>query len=148
MTDKKTGKPKGFAFVEFDRYDHMETCLKKYQHSVFADGKKGRKINVELTYGISFFPSISDNANTFTERVVAATPTHERLKSNRRTKSCTTSVSATERSAKNSKLNSRSAKLRRRYGRRKARKGRTLLLLLLEMNPQRRMVASTQLDSQ
>ena len=49
MTDKDTQKPKGFAFVEFDRFDRMETCLKKYQHSVFPDGKKGRKINVELT---------------------------------------------------------------------------------------------------
>lgn len=49
MTDKVTKKPKGFAFVEFDRFDRMETCLKLYQHSVFPDGKKGRKINVELT---------------------------------------------------------------------------------------------------
>jgi nucleolar protein 6 len=51
MTDKKTSKPKGFAFVEFDRFDRMQTCLKKYNHSVFGDGKKGRKINVELTAG-------------------------------------------------------------------------------------------------
>ncbi|KAF2651794.1 hypothetical protein K491DRAFT_706832 [Lophiostoma macrostomum CBS 122681] len=51
MTDKNTGKPKGFAFVEFDRFDRMQTCLKKYNHSIFGDGKKGRKINVELTAG-------------------------------------------------------------------------------------------------
>jgi nucleolar protein 6 len=49
MTDKQTKKPKGFAFVEFDRFDRMETCLKKYQHSLFGEGKKARKINVELT---------------------------------------------------------------------------------------------------
>jgi nucleolar protein 6 len=48
MTHKETGKPKGFAFVEFTRFDHMQTCLKKYHHSVFGEGKKGRKINVEL----------------------------------------------------------------------------------------------------
>ncbi|KAF2476400.1 uncharacterized protein BDR25DRAFT_339421 [Lindgomyces ingoldianus] len=51
MTDKDTGKPRGFAFLEFDRYDRMETCIKRYHHSVFPDGKKGRKINVELTAG-------------------------------------------------------------------------------------------------
>jgi nucleolar protein 6 len=40
----------GTCFVEFDRFDRMETCLKKYHHSVFPDAKKkeGRKINVEL----------------------------------------------------------------------------------------------------
>ncbi|EXJ73057.1 uncharacterized protein A1O5_04206 [Cladophialophora psammophila CBS 110553] len=76
-TDKKTGKSKGFAFVEFDNYDKMKTCLKLYHHSMFEpDGKergtdgidgernegeqspqrqakkgKGRRINVELTAG-------------------------------------------------------------------------------------------------
>ncbi|KIY00190.1 uncharacterized protein Z520_03875 [Fonsecaea multimorphosa CBS 102226] len=77
-TDKKTGKSKGFAFVEFDSYDKMKTCLKLYHHSMFdpasskdrgaggADGErngqeqpsqrrekksKGRRINVELTAG-------------------------------------------------------------------------------------------------
>ncbi|KAF2110088.1 hypothetical protein BDV96DRAFT_584340 [Lophiotrema nucula] len=52
-TEKKTGKPRGFAFIEFDRFDRMETCLKKYQHSVFPDAKRkeGRKINIELTAG-------------------------------------------------------------------------------------------------
>jgi len=40
----------GTCFIEFDRYDRMVTCLKKYHHSLFADPKKkeGRKINVEL----------------------------------------------------------------------------------------------------
>ncbi|KAL2438838.1 hypothetical protein ABEF95_014363 [Exophiala dermatitidis] len=66
-TDKATGKGKGFAFVEFDSYDKMKTCLKLYHHSIFEpnakseDGeprreasnskKKGRRINVELTAG-------------------------------------------------------------------------------------------------
>lgn len=49
-TYKGTNKFMGTCFVEFDRFDRMETCLKKYHHSVFPDGKKkeGRKINVEL----------------------------------------------------------------------------------------------------
>lgn len=68
-TDKATGRGKGFAFVEFDGYDKMKTCLKLYHHSIFdpeakgkdqtnqeqdnaVDGKKrGRRINVELTAG-------------------------------------------------------------------------------------------------
>ncbi|KAI1628642.1 hypothetical protein EDD37DRAFT_644432 [Exophiala viscosa] len=66
-TDKQTGRSKGFAFLEFDAYDKMKTCLKLYHHSIFdpsgktgdEDGqepthderKKGRKINVELTAG-------------------------------------------------------------------------------------------------
>ncbi|KAH8639323.1 hypothetical protein IG631_07093 [Alternaria alternata] len=43
----------GTCFIEFDRYDRMVTCLKKYHHSVFPDPKKkeGRKINVELSAG-------------------------------------------------------------------------------------------------
>lgn len=52
MTDKATGKPKGFAFIEFDAYDRMKTCLKLYHHSSFDDGiAPARKINVELTAG-------------------------------------------------------------------------------------------------
>jgi nucleolar protein 6 len=49
-TYKGTEKFMGTCFIEFDRYDRMVTCLKKYHHSVFADLKKkeGRKINVEL----------------------------------------------------------------------------------------------------
>ncbi|KAK6382672.1 hypothetical protein LTS17_003341 [Exophiala oligosperma] len=65
-TDKTTGKGKGFAFLEFDVYDKMKTCLKLYHHSIFdpqrqpgshsKDGardewSKGRRINVELTAG-------------------------------------------------------------------------------------------------
>jgi nucleolar protein 6 len=79
-TDKVTGKGKGFAFLEFDNYDKMKTCLKVYHHSWFdpdwtanqlaelngedevegAPGKNphfnknrptGRRINVELTAG-------------------------------------------------------------------------------------------------
>ncbi|KAL1640616.1 hypothetical protein SLS58_006811 [Diplodia intermedia] len=45
-------KSKGFAFLEFDRYDYMKSCLKLYHHSSFDDGKSAaRKINVELTAG-------------------------------------------------------------------------------------------------
>lgn len=52
LTDKKTKKPKGCAFVEFEQYDKMKTCLKLYHHSIFEDDKKkSRKINVELTAG-------------------------------------------------------------------------------------------------
>ena len=68
-TNKDTGKGKGFAFVEFDNYDKMKTCLKLYHHSIFdpeakkkgtqgedpkdarAAKGKGRRINVELTAG-------------------------------------------------------------------------------------------------
>lgn len=43
-------KSKGIAFVEFDGYDHMKTCLKLFHHSNFDDGiSSARKINVELT---------------------------------------------------------------------------------------------------
>lgn len=45
-TDKVTNKPKGFAFMEFDSADSLQTALKKH-HSVLAK----RKINVELTAG-------------------------------------------------------------------------------------------------
>lgn len=75
-TDKATRKSKGFAFLEFDDYSKMKTCLKVYHHSIFdpertsrlpddafdenglekevpGQYKKqtGRKINVELTAG-------------------------------------------------------------------------------------------------
>ena len=61
-TDKVTGRSKGFAFLEFEGYEKMKTCLKLYHHSIFAvpeaqgenDGHgkgTGRKINVELTVG-------------------------------------------------------------------------------------------------
>jgi len=43
-------KSKGYAFVEFEGYDHMKTCLKLMHHSNFDDGiSPPRKINVELT---------------------------------------------------------------------------------------------------
>ncbi|RDL36064.1 uncharacterized protein BP5553_06676 [Venustampulla echinocandica] len=45
-------KSKGCAFIEFDGYDHMKTCLKLFHHSMFDDGiSAARKINVELTAG-------------------------------------------------------------------------------------------------
>jgi nucleolar protein 6 len=79
-TDPKTQKSKGFAFLEFENYDRMKTCLKIYHHSMFdpealdrgeapidpekpqpeqqsVDGRgrkkkeTARKINVELTAG-------------------------------------------------------------------------------------------------
>ncbi|KAH8882672.1 hypothetical protein GQ53DRAFT_665327 [Thozetella sp. PMI_491] len=49
------GNPKkcrGMAFVEFDNYDRMKTCLEKFHHTEFNDGiSPVRKINVELTAG-------------------------------------------------------------------------------------------------
>jgi nucleolar protein 6 len=43
-------KSKGYAFLEFDGYDHMKTCLKLFHHSMFDDGiSLARKISVELT---------------------------------------------------------------------------------------------------
>ena len=66
-TDPQTKKSKGFAFLEFENYDRMKTCLKLYHHSMFdmadhpaAAGTKpqgktkkntARRINVELTAG-------------------------------------------------------------------------------------------------
>ncbi|CAL5866519.1 uncharacterized protein PFLUO_LOCUS728 [Penicillium psychrofluorescens] len=45
-------KCRGFAFIEFDNFDRMKTCLKLYHHSMFDDGKyPARRINVELTAG-------------------------------------------------------------------------------------------------
>ncbi|KAH0543772.1 hypothetical protein FGG08_001954 [Glutinoglossum americanum] len=45
-------KSKGFAFLEFDGYDRMKTCLKLHHQSTFDDGlSAARKINVELTAG-------------------------------------------------------------------------------------------------
>jgi len=51
LTKKGENKSKGFAFIEFEAYDRMRTCLKLYHHSMFDDGKSApRRINVELTY--------------------------------------------------------------------------------------------------
>jgi nucleolar protein 6 len=48
--ESKTGESKGFAFLEFDRYDRMKSCLQLYHHSHFDDGKSPpRRLNVELT---------------------------------------------------------------------------------------------------
>lgn len=57
-------KSRGIAFVEFDRYDRMKTCLSKFHHTEFDDGRSApRRINVELTYVnrcyFSFFSSSS-----------------------------------------------------------------------------------------
>ena len=56
LTAKGTDRSKGYAFLEFDSYDRMETCLKMFHHSLFDDGVNGevgkRRINVELTYVI------------------------------------------------------------------------------------------------
>lgn len=35
LTDKKTKKFRGTAFIEFQNYDKMKTCLKLYHHSLF-----------------------------------------------------------------------------------------------------------------
>ena len=52
-TEKEGGKSKGFAFLEFEGYDRMKTCLKLYQGSNFDDGTTpARRLNVELTWVI------------------------------------------------------------------------------------------------
>jgi len=64
QTDKETGRSRGFAFLEFEGYDKMKTCLRLFHHSLFhasagqppsghEKGKRSqaRKINVELTAG-------------------------------------------------------------------------------------------------
>ncbi|CAF9942865.1 hypothetical protein IMSHALPRED_005265 [Imshaugia aleurites] len=49
---KDTGISKGFAFLEFEGFDRMKTCLRLYHHSNFDDGASpARKLNVELTAG-------------------------------------------------------------------------------------------------
>ena len=49
-TEKGGAKSKGFAFLEFDGYDRLKTCLKLYHGSSFDDGiSPARKLNVELT---------------------------------------------------------------------------------------------------
>jgi nucleolar protein 6 len=48
--DSTTNESRGFAFLEFDGYDKMKSCLSLYHHSKFEDGKSpARRINVELT---------------------------------------------------------------------------------------------------
>lgn len=56
--DKVTGQSKGFAFLEFENYDRMKTCLKLYHHVSFDDTKSPpRKLNVELTCVILTYTS-------------------------------------------------------------------------------------------
>lgn len=45
ITDKDKGTSKGYAFLEFEGYDRMKTCLNSYHGTKI----KGRKIRVELT---------------------------------------------------------------------------------------------------
>ncbi|KAL8681492.1 MAG: hypothetical protein Q9224_002834 [Gallowayella concinna] len=50
--DRITGKSKGFAFLEFDNYDRLKTCLKTFHQSKFDNGlSPARMVNVELTAG-------------------------------------------------------------------------------------------------
>ena len=50
-SDRISGKSKGCAFLEFEAYDRMKTCLKLYHQRDFDDGvSPARKLNVELTY--------------------------------------------------------------------------------------------------
>ncbi|KAI4110653.1 MAG: hypothetical protein LQ339_001230 [Xanthoria mediterranea] len=52
LHDKTTGKSKGYAFLEFDAYDRLKTCLKTFHQSKFDDGvSPARPLNVELTAG-------------------------------------------------------------------------------------------------
>ncbi|CAD6447816.1 307b0a56-3876-49b9-a6fa-28a4b3a4c887 [Sclerotinia trifoliorum] len=45
-------KSRGCAFLEFEGYDYMKTCLKQFHQSTFNDGISApRKVNVELTAG-------------------------------------------------------------------------------------------------
>ncbi|KAB8290516.1 hypothetical protein EYC80_010944 [Monilinia laxa] len=45
-------KSRGCAFLEFEGYDHMKTCLKQFHQTTFNDGLSApRKVNVELTAG-------------------------------------------------------------------------------------------------
>ena len=63
-TDSRSGKSKGFAFVEFDHYDKLKTCLKLYHHSWFDPGKmtsdKGDRGDADTTTSL---PS-KDHKNT------------------------------------------------------------------------------------
>lgn len=45
-------KSRGIAFIEFDHFSRMKTCLAKFHHTDFTDSTGAvRKINVELTAG-------------------------------------------------------------------------------------------------
>lgn len=50
LHDKTSGKSKGYAFLEFNQYDRLKTCLKTFHESKFDDGvSPPRPLNVELT---------------------------------------------------------------------------------------------------
>lgn len=51
LTEKgNPSKSRGCAFLEFEGYDHMKTCLKQFHQTTFNDGLSApRKVNVELT---------------------------------------------------------------------------------------------------
>ncbi|KAL8675252.1 MAG: hypothetical protein Q9168_000372 [Polycauliona sp. 1 TL-2023] len=50
LHDKTSGKSKGYAFLEFNDYDRLKTCLKISHQSVFDDNiSPPRLLNVELT---------------------------------------------------------------------------------------------------
>ncbi|KAI9674993.1 MAG: hypothetical protein M1817_001399 [Caeruleum heppii] len=55
ITEKSDpSRSKGYAFLEFDGYERMETCLRMFHRSIFGGVKGeegGRRINVELTAG-------------------------------------------------------------------------------------------------
>ncbi|KAI4264595.1 MAG: hypothetical protein L6R42_000299 [Xanthoria sp. 1 TBL-2021] len=52
LHDKTSGKSKGYAFLEFNQYDRLKTCLKTFHESKFDDGvSPPRPLNVELTAG-------------------------------------------------------------------------------------------------
>ncbi|KAI4284136.1 MAG: hypothetical protein L6R38_001633 [Xanthoria sp. 2 TBL-2021] len=52
LHDKTSGKSKGYAFLEFNHYDRLKTCLKTFHESKFDDGiSPPRPLNVELTAG-------------------------------------------------------------------------------------------------
>lgn len=62
LTEKENPtKSRGCAFLEFEGYDHMKTCLKQFHQSTFDDSISApRKVNVELTWVLStLLPLIS-----------------------------------------------------------------------------------------
>jgi RNA recognition motif-containing protein len=107
-TYKGTNKFMGTCFVEFDRFDRMETCLKKYHHSLFPDAKNkkdgGRKINVELRYvpGVTSY-RVQSTANMLQAPVVGVTAMFVRSVLPQRTRNCMTSALAIAKSVQSSR---------------------------------------------